>query len=1365
MKNHTLFLLFIISLLFACQSKKEQQNESHLEKKDVQRIALIGGTLISSMENYGYFEKALLQHFPNNTVSLRNIGWPADDVYGLARAQFGSAQNTRSWQPPSAEEGFGAKVLVEHIEAAAPKTLIIGYGSEVAKAHNDAEFEIFTSGYQRLLDFAEGKGIKLILVAPPKQEKVFGHPIDWQNKRLGKATDFIQTQAKERGHLFVNLYDELITDPTKQTYTENGVQLNQAGYEKMSEILLDKLGIKNSSHFAIELAADAAIVNTTDCETMDWVKTVNGVSFNLQPEKMLYTGKVHSENPVAIFINGELYSKNQDTISWINLKQDSLEDARLMATIQEKNRLHRYRLQPLNEAYIYLFRRHEMGHLAYEMDDLHQLVEEKEQEINRLLASQRYDIEIELIKPWSPPRNYPEDEVPAFIPEPNIDQELAAFHLPDGYEINLFAADPMIANPINVNWDTKGRAWVATSSTYPHIVPGREPNDKIIILEDTDGDGKADKHTVFAENLLVPHSVMPVKGGAYVVATTQLLFFEDLDGDDIADTRRVVYDGFGNADVHHMIHGLRWTPWGNLHFTQSIYINSFVETAYGAKTLNGSGTWVFRPEKEHLSIFSRGLVNPWGEAFDKWGQAFATDGAGGSGMNYIFPESAHATAVGAPKVLRGLNSGTPKNTAAEVVYSRHFPKDWQGTIITNDFRGNRTVRYKITPDKSGYQSEEVQTIIHSDHRSYRPVDTKIGPDGALYIVDWYNPIIDHGEVDFHHPIRDKSHGRIWRMTKKGSPLLQPINTQVDNPTELLKLLKSPEQFTRMQANRAYVEQNGDPQAVINWMKNIKGHSPEAYQQRLEGYWLLAALNHYDEPTILGALNWQYPQARAAAVRQFANWKIAYNHRDKLPKLIEDKHPQVRLEAIHLLREMGSIEAIELVIKALDAPMDENLTFALDLTLRERKEDWLPKMVDNIVLFKGDVNKNMYALLTTEDERIVGPIQKLLAKPDLDASLAQKAWRLLAKIGDAEAKDKILAKVLVEENASLLTTMANAPTAYTAQPSNLAPLATLLNHKNSALRKGAMRLIGRWKVAEYADLTQESITNTNDLKEKVTAFQALRAMDKLVIIKEMTTANNDLENRIAATTVWIEASPEDAVATTVDLLSNLESPQLADGLFRTYQKMENGPAILEKALADKKLPENIANAGLRIVQTSGLPLKDLEEALKKSGNIQPVGMELSSADKAQLIEDAKANGNLYRGRTIYRRPELMCGNCHKISYGGGLSGPNLATVGSYMTPNSILESILNPNTDIKQGYETVLITKTNGEIISGLLHRKTNNSTLIRQASGELIEIPSAEISETDVSPVSLMPTGLTRNLNRDELKDLLAYLINLGVEN
>ena len=318
----------------------------------------------------------------------------------------------------------------------------------------------------------------------------------------------------------------------------------------------------------------------------------------------------------------------------------------------------------------------------------------------------------------------------------------------EGFDINLFAADPMIANPINISWDTRGRAWVSTSSTYPHIKPGQEPNDKIIILEDTNQDGVADKSTVFAEGLFVPHSVMPVDGGAYVCASTEFLFLADTDGDDRADSQRVVYSGFGNADVHHMIHGLRWAPWGDLYFTQSIYINSFIDTPFGNRRLNGSGIWEFRPETEQLEVFSTGMVNPWGHAFDDWGQAFGTDGAGGSGPHYIFPDVAHPTAVGAERVLPGLIPGKPKNTGAEFISGRHMPGNWQGDLISNDFRANRTVRYRLTESASGYSAEELETVLHSSHRSYRPVDVKMGPDGALYIVDWYNPIIDHGEVDF-----------------------------------------------------------------------------------------------------------------------------------------------------------------------------------------------------------------------------------------------------------------------------------------------------------------------------------------------------------------------------------------------------------------------------------------------------------------------------------------------------------------------------------------------------------------------------------------------------------------------------------------
>ena len=167
----------------------------------------------------------------------------------------------------------------------------------------------------------------------------------------------------------------------------------------------------------------------------------------------------------------------------------------------------------------------------------------------------------------------------------------------------------------------------------------------------------------------------------------------------------------------------------------------------------------------------------------------------------------------------------------------------------------------------------------------------------------------------------------------------------------------------------------------------------------------------------------------------------------------------------------------------------------------------------------------------------------------------------------------------------------------------------------------------------------------------------------------------------------------------------------------------------------------------------------------AGNIKPLGDNMSQQDKEAFISEAMKTVNLSRGRRIFRQKELLCAACHRVGDLGGLVGPDLTTVGSYMTPNSLLESILNPNSDIKQNYETVLITKNNGAVVSGRMERKTSNSTLLRLANDEIVEIPQSEINKTDVSPVSLMPSGLTRILSRDELRDLLGYLISLGSDN
>src|SRR5262249_52228297 len=258
----------------------------------------------------------------------------------------------------------------------------------------------------------------------------------------------------------------------------------------------------------------------------------------------------------------------------------------------------------------------------------------------------------------------------AKVPDPDPELERKSFQVADGFEVNLFAADPLLAKPLQMAFDAAGRLWVASSEVYPQIKPGQQANDKIIVLEDTKGVGKADKVTVFADGLLIPTGIEPGDGGVYVANSTDLLHLWASKPGGKADRTRVVLSGFGTEDTHHMLHTLRWGPDGMLYMNQSIYIHSHIETPHGPRRLGGGGIWQFRPETMRLEVFARGWINPWGHLFDRWDQSFATDGAGGEGINYVLPGASYATAVGASRILAGLNPGSPKHCGAEILCGR-----------------------------------------------------------------------------------------------------------------------------------------------------------------------------------------------------------------------------------------------------------------------------------------------------------------------------------------------------------------------------------------------------------------------------------------------------------------------------------------------------------------------------------------------------------------------------------------------------------------------------------------------------------------------------------------------------------------------
>jgi putative heme-binding domain-containing protein len=960
------------------------------------------------------------------------------------------------------------------------------------------------------------------------------------------------------------------------------------------------------------------------------------------------------------------------------------------------------------------------------------------------------------------------------IPIPHPEEERKTFVLADGFEVNLFAADPKLHKPIQINFDPQGRLWVAASEVYPQIAPGQKANDKILVLEDVDGDGVADKTTVFADGLLIPTAVEPGDGGAYVANSTELVHFQDTDGDGKADRSRIVLSGFGTEDTHHILHTFRWGMDGMLYMNQSIYIHSHIETPYGVKRLNAGGIWQFRPETMQLNVFARGWVNTWGHAFDRWGQSFATDGAGGEGINYVVPGASYPAVYGVPRILHGLNPGSPKYCGLEVVDGRHLPDDWQGNLITHDFRGHRVCRFVVSDDGSGFAARQQADLISTPHVAFRPIDVKQGPDGAIYIADWYNPIIQHGEVDFRDPRRDHTHGRIWRITAKGRKTVPRPKLVGTDPATLLDSLKSPESYERQHAKRALKELGTDKvrPALDKWVASLDSKDPQFEHHRLEGLWMHQSLDIPNPALLEAVLISKTPQARAAGVRVVPHWK------EQLPAAltwleaaIADEHPRVQSEAIRALSEFQDLRAAALALRAADRPLDQYADYALWQTSRELAPVWLPALVDHKFDFDGNVGRLLFAVKAAESGAAVPVLLSKFKEGKVPAALQEQLLETVAALGNADQLKLVFDLALapdtqLESTATLLRTLGNAKRSRNVQPSgDLAGIAGALKSDSAAVRFAAVDCVGAWKLESQRGLIS-AISQDNQLTP------ATRSAAMAAVAQLGTSASHELLGKIAtsdpnevisgtALGLLVALDPGRAAKMSIEWFGSSKDAAVQAQLITAFLQHKGGPDILAGALAEQQVPEDVAKIALRTVTGSGRQEAKLIDALSKAGGIVSMAKVLSPEEMATLVTAIKEQGQPVRGEQIFRRAELNCLKCHAIGGAGGKVGPDLVSIGSSAQVDYLVDSILQPNKAVKEGYHSVVVQTDDGKVITGIKLRQTDSDLLLRDVEDRELTIPLNKIEE-QVAGSSLMPVGLVDKLTRSELIDLVRFLSELG---
>jgi len=915
MKRNIIFkklslLLGVLLVLFSI-TQCTNSNKNVVQLKKGSRIVLIGNNLGSRMMNYGHFETEMHLRYPDSLLFIRNM---SDG--GNTPAFRPHSSRKSPWAFPGAEKFHPELANYAHSEghfptedewlfSLKPDIIIAFFGynesfdGEEGLANYKAELDAFIK-HTLSQKYNGDTTLQLAIVSPIAFEDLSAK-IDLpngkkENVNLKLYSDAMKEVAAQNNVLFVDAFN-----PSKKWYnssdedlTIDGFQLTDDGYVRFSKLLVDEIFGKTS-------------------------------------------------------LKAEQY-------------KDLVHDA-----VLEKNWMWHSDFKIPNGVHAYGRRYDPFGADNYpaEVAKLREMTAIRDEAIWKAAKGEKMDLELADQKTSVLPpvkTNYD----PKVNGDPNYlygQEALDKFHVAPGYKVELFASEeefPDLENPAQMSFDNKGRLWVATMPTYPHWRPGDpKPNDKLIIYEDTDGDGKADKQTVFADGLHLPIGFEVTEEGVYLSQGTNLVILKDIDGDDKADSKEILLSGFDDHDTHHAHSAYTVDGAGGIYMGEGVFLHTNVETPYGPVRATNGGFYRYDPLRHKLDrVAQLPIPNPWGIAFDKWGENFFTE-TSGPAVRWMRP--------GSIKLRFGESNPNSEDliepdhrvrptSGLEFIYSRHFPDEVQGDFLLNNTIGFLgTKQHTLDDDGTGYKSRHRQDLLWSDDRNYRPVDLEFAPDGSLYIIDWHNVLIGHMQHNARDPLRDHVHGRIYRVTYPSRPLVTPAKVAGATIEELLENLKLPEARTRSRSRNELRGRKASDvvSATKAWVAKLDQNDPNFEHNLLEALWVTWGMNQVDQELLGRLLNAKDYHARSAAVQVLGyNGHQVPNQTDLLMKAAQDEHGRVRLEAIVAASWLEKDKGLAIVNEAGKMPLD----------------DWMmPSFQTALASLRGEVMKEEEVIITTDLE--------------------------------------------------------------------------------------------------------------------------------------------------------------------------------------------------------------------------------------------------------------------------------------------------------------------------------------------------------------------------------------------------------------